>query len=114
MTHAVLLTAFVVCANAFGQPKVAPPVAPQTMQPGYGVVEEITPVTVRERSAAAGGSSAAAGGSSAAPSAEPAKPVYRLKVRMPDGTVQYRDIDRPEFHPGDHVLLTNAGDVVPD
>ena len=69
-------------------------------------VEEVTPVRVRERSAAAGGSSSAS---------EPeARPAWRVKVRMPDGSVQVRDLDRREFRPGDHVLLTNAGDVVPD
>jgi hypothetical protein len=111
MTRAVLLAALVVGANAFAQPQV-PPIAPQSMQPGYGVVEEITPVQVR--ASRAGERSAAAGGSSSAPSSAPAKPAYRLKVRMPDGSVQHRDIDRPEFRPGDRVLLTNAGDVVPD
>ena len=33
---------------------------------------------------------------------------------MPDGSVQYRDLDRPEFRAGERVLLTNAGDVLPD
>jgi hypothetical protein len=82
---------------------VAKPLAAASMQPGYGVVEQVTPVRVREASAAAGGSSAA-----------PARPVYRLKVRMADGSVQYRDLDRPEFRAGERVLLTNAGDVLPD
>ena len=40
--------------------------------------------------------------------------MYRVAVRMPDGSVQYRDLDRPEFKVGDNVLLTNAGDIVPD
>jgi hypothetical protein len=40
--------------------------------------------------------------------------VYRVGVRLPDGSVQYRDIDRPEFRVGDNVLLTNAGDILPD
>jgi len=40
--------------------------------------------------------------------------VYRLAVRMADGSVQYRDLDRAEFRPGDRVLLTNAGEVLPD
>lgn len=86
------------------RPPVVAPLAPQAMQPGYGVIERVTPARVGERSAAAGGSSAASD----------ARPVYRLAVRMADGSLQYRDIDRPEFRPGDRVLLTNAGDVVPD
>ena len=86
--------------------KVVAPVPAKQMQPGYGVVESVTPVrVVPERSAAAGGT--------AAPQ-ERSKPMYRVAVRMPDGSVQYRDLDRPEFKLGDHVLLTNAGDIVPD
>ena len=50
----------------------------------------------------------------AAQAAARAKPMYRVVVRMPDGTLQYRDLEKPEFRPGDHVLLTNAGDIVPD
>jgi hypothetical protein len=85
--------------------RLVKPVPAKDMRPGYGVVESVTPVrVVAERSAAAGGTAAA--------SAE--RQVYRVSVRMPDGKVQYRDLDRPEFKAGDHVLLTNAGDVVPD
>ena len=40
--------------------------------------------------------------------------MYRVAVRMPDGSVQLRDLDKPEFKVGDNVLLTNAGDIVPD
>jgi hypothetical protein len=86
--------------------RLVKPVPAKEMRPGYGVVESVTPVRVAaERSAAAGGTAAGA-------SAE--RPMYRVSVRMPDGKVQYRDLDRPEFKVGDHVLLTNAGDVVPD
>ncbi len=101
----IAFAALLVCARALAQPVVLP-VPTEQMQPGYGVVEEIAPVKVRERSAAAGGSSSG--------SATPAKPAWRVKVRMPDGSAQYRDLDRREFRPGDHVLLTNAGDVLPD
>lgn len=75
------------------------------MAPGYGVVESVSEVRLvpRERSAAAGGSSSSEG-----------RPVYRVGVRMADGTVQYRDLDKPEFKVGDNVLLTNAGDILPD
>ena len=49
------------------------------------------------------------------PPAPPAeRPAWRVTVRMPDGSLQQRDLHKPEFKPGDHVLLTNAGDVVPD
>ena len=99
------LAASFVCASAAAQPTVSP-VPSEQMQPGYGVVEEVTPVKLRERSAAAGGSSSA--------SSAGATPAWRVKVRMPDGSVQIRDLDRREFRPGDHVLLTNAGDVLPD
>ncbi|HZS66594.1 MAG TPA: hypothetical protein VFA72_05745 [Burkholderiales bacterium] len=86
--------------------KVVAPVPTQQMQPGYGVVESVTPVRVAaERSAAAGGSAA---------TDERPRPMYRIAVRMPDGSVQYRDLDRPEFKVGDNVLLTNAGDILPD
>jgi hypothetical protein len=92
---------------AFAQgEKVVTPVPAKQMQPGYGVVESVTPVRVApERSAAAGGSATAKTES---------RPMYRFAVRMPDGSLQYRDLDRPEFKVGDNVLLTNAGDIVPD
>ena len=95
-----------------GEPVVAP-VPTDKMQPGYGVVESVAEVRVApERSRETGERSAAAGGS--APVTARAKPMYRVMVRMPDGTVQHRDLDKPEFRAGDHVLLTNAGDIVPD
>ena len=106
MKAAVLL---LVAAAAFaqkGEPVVTPVPAKQ-MKPGYGVVESVTPVQLatRERSAAAGGS---------AQGEKPTRPMYRIGVRLPDGTLQYRDLDKPEFKVGDNVLLTNAGDIVPD
>ncbi len=105
MTRLALFAMVVATSAAAGEPTVQP-LAPSTVQPGYGVVQSVTPVQVvhRERSAAAGGSVAG----------NDARPAYRIAVRMPDGSVQYRDLDRPEFRPGDHVLLTNAGDVLPD
>ena len=105
---AVLFT----CA-AFGAPANEPvvaPVATQQMKPGYGRVESVREVRVakRERSAAAGGSAPSSEKSAAA------RPAYRIGVRMADGTLQYRDLEKPEFKVGDNVLLTNAGDIVPD
>jgi len=108
---ALAFAAFSAFANepASKEPVVTP-VATQDMKPGYGRVESITEVRVakRERSAAAGGS---------APSEEKssdARPAYRVGVRMADGSLQYRDLPKPEFKVGDNVLLTNAGDIVPD
>jgi hypothetical protein len=97
----------VVSSIAAAQDPVVKPIASKDMRPGYGVVETIQEVRVaaRERSAAAGGS---------APSTSEGRPVYRVGVRLADGTLQYRDLDKPEFKVGDNVLLTNAGDVVPD
>jgi len=62
-------------------------------------------VTSGERSAAAGGSAASESGG---------KPAYRVKVRMADGSIQYRDLHKPEFKPGQNVLLTNAGEILRD
>lgn len=92
---------------------VVAPVATHAMKPGYGRVESITEVRVakRERSAAAGGS--ARSEQSAEQGAE-ARPAYRVAVRMADGSLQHRDLAKPEFKVGDNVLLTNAGDIVPD
>ena len=99
---------------AHGGEPVVTPVPTKEMQPGYGVVESVTEVQVvsrepkesRERSAAAGGGSAQG--------AKSTKPMYRIGVRMPDGSLQVRDLDKPEFKVGDNVLLTNAGDILPD
>jgi hypothetical protein len=106
MRLAALALALLASRAFAGEPVVAPVPSAQ-MRPGYGVVESVAGVRVApERSAAAGGS---APGERAA-----ARPMYRVTVRMPDGSRQVRDMDRPEFRPGDHVLLTNAGDIVPD
>jgi len=71
-------------------------------RPGYGVVEAVAPVKA-EPSASAGAS---------APTQ--AKRKYRLRVRLDDGTIQYRTLNKRQFSAGDRVLLTNAGDVVPE
>ena len=95
-------------AGAFAQDEpVVEPVPAKEMKPGYGVVASVTEVQVmaRDRSAAAGGS---------AQGETTFLPMYRIGVRMPDGSMQYRDLDKPEFKVGDNVLLTNAGDILPD
>jgi len=103
---AVLLLFAAAAAFAQDEPVVTP-IPARDMKPGYGVVESVTPVQhlIRERSAAAGGS---------AQGSRTFQPMYRIAVRMPDGSVQYRDLDKPEFQVGDNVLLTNAGDILPD
>lgn len=107
-TLAALLA--LLAGGAFAGEPVVSPVSTTQMKPGYGRVETITEVRVapRERSAAAGGSAQSAEKSDAA------RPAYRVGVRMADGTLQYRDLAKPEFKVGDNVLLTNAGDIVPD
>jgi hypothetical protein len=108
---AVLLACALVSGPAVAQEPVVKPIPTRQMHPGYGVVETIKEVKLasRERSAAAGGSAP-----SASDAKREARPVYRVGVRMADGTLQYRDLDKPEFKVGDNVLLTNAGDVVHD
>ena len=102
---ALVLAAALVQADPVTREPVVTPVPAKAMKPGYGVVESVTEVQVVERSAAAGGS---------AQGERSGKPMYRIGVRMPDGRMQYRDLDKPEFKVGDNVLLTNAGDIVPD
>ena len=111
-TLAALLA--LVAAGAFAGEPVVAPVSTAEMKPGYGRVETITEVRVapRERSAAAGGS--APSSEQSAEKSDAARPAYRVGVRMADGSLQYRDLVKPEFKVGDNVLLTNAGDIVPD
>ena len=108
---AVALALAAISSLAAAQEPVVKPLSSKDMQPGYGVVESIQEVRLAagERSAAAGGSAPSAAG--ARPEGRPA---YRVGVRLADGTLQFRDLDKSEFKVGDNVLLTNAGDVVPD
>ena len=78
-------------------------------RPGYGVVEAITPVRSAPASRS-GPESASTGASAPAPRAA----LYRVRVRLDDGSLQVRTLRKPAFAAGDRVLLTNAGDVVPD
>jgi hypothetical protein len=73
-------------------------------RPGYGVVEAVTPVKSEP--------SASAGASVPSRVSSRVKGKYRVKVRLDDGTIQYRTLENREFSAGDRVLLTNAGDVV--
>src|SRR3954470_4528461 len=78
----------------------------EEQRPGYGVIEAITPVKIEP--------SASSGSSAPSSSAVSMKGKYRVRVRLDDGTIQYRTLKKREFSTGDRVLLTNAGDVVPE
>lgn len=106
-TIAAVLAFAAVSWSALAEEPVVKPIPAGEKKPGYGVVESVQEVRVvsAERSAAAGGSAAGE---------RTGRPAYRVSVRLADGSVQYRDLDKPEFKVGDNVLLTNAGDVVPD
>src|SRR2546423_2748116 len=104
--------AFAQSDPAVQEPKVAP-IRTEDMKPGYGVVESVTEVElVRERQQESRDRSAAAGG--AAPGAPSGPPLYRGGVRMPDGSLPLRDLDKPEFKGGDNRLPTNPRDTLPD
>jgi len=107
MAQSLIPVFLLASAGALAQPAVNP-VRTADMHPGYGTVESISPVRLvaRERSAAAGGSTAK--------SALEGRPAYRVSVRMADGSMQQRDVDNLEVKVGQDVLLTNAGDVLPD
>jgi hypothetical protein len=75
-------------------------------RPGYGVVETMTPLQRKPEPSASGGSSAPARRDAA---------TWLVRVRMDDGTYQVREVKkRRNIAVGTRVLLTNAGDVVPD
>jgi len=77
--------------------------------PGYGVVQSITPVRAEpaEESASAGSSA-------------PARPQtsYLVRVEMDDGSIQIRQLKARSVArgvaTGKRVLITNAGDVLPE
>jgi uncharacterized OB-fold protein len=73
-------------------------------RPGYGVVESITPIrrAPAEESASAGSSSRASA------------PEYLVRVRLDDGSIQIRQLKKPNVAVGKRVLVTNAGDVLPE
>jgi uncharacterized membrane protein len=102
--RALTLAALLCVSSALrAQPADAPKQAEK--RPGYGVVESVVAIRrpAQQDSASTGAS---------APSRT--RYTYRLRVRLDDGTIQYRDIKADEFAVGDRVLLTNAGDVLPD
>ncbi len=75
--------------------------------PGFGVVQSIIrlpPSTPAEQSASTGSSSAPA----------KRKTVYLVRVKMDDGSYQVREVAHSRVRVGQRVLVTNAGDVLPD
>jgi outer membrane lipoprotein SlyB len=73
-------------------------------RPGYGTVQSIAPVRVEpsEESASAGSSA-------------PARPrtSYLVRVKLDDGSIQIRQLKNRSVAVGERVLITNAGDVLP-
>jgi hypothetical protein len=76
-------------------------------RPGYGVVESIKPVPAEpdEESASTG---------STAPGEARAKTTYLVRVRLDDGSIQIRQLKNPSVAVGRRVLITNAGEVLPE
>lgn len=72
--------------------------------PGYGVVESVKKLSPANTPSASTGASSPSRGSAR----------YLVTVRLDDGTVQIRTVRRLEVRKGERVLVTNAGDVVPD
>jgi len=73
-------------------------------RPGYGVVESIVALPA-DPSASAGAGGPAKGRS-------PRR--YLVRVRMDDGSIQVRSVDRLEVRKGERALITNAGDILPE
>lgn len=88
-------------------PEAATP--PPEERPGYGVVEAIVPLDAAE-----GEASASAGASRDVPRGTGKAERYLIRVRMDDGTVQIRSVSKREVREGERVLITNAGDIVPE
>jgi hypothetical protein len=84
--------------------------APADEHPGYGVVEQVIDLRQAqpEESASAGASAP-----SATPSRRSARYPYLVRVRLDDGSIQVREA-RKKLSKGARVLVTNAGDVVPE
>lgn len=87
-------------------PEAATP--PSEERPGYGVVQSIVPLPSgdTEPSASAGATRESAAGSKARR--------YLVRVRMDDGSIQVRSVGKREVREGERVLITNAGDIVPE
>jgi hypothetical protein len=75
-------------------------------RPGYGVVQSITPVR------AAPAEESASAGSSSSPAAP--RTSYLVRVKLDDGSIQIRQLKKRNVAVGKRVLVTNAGDVLPE
>jgi hypothetical protein len=104
------LTAF---QAALGANVVTPP---DKQRPGFGVVKSVTPVptatTAAPTAATARSKEESASSGSSAPAAS--HTTYLVTVRMDDGSYQIRQLKKPVVGVGKRVLITNAGDVVPE
>lgn len=74
--------------------------------PGYGVVQSLTRLPPDP-----GAESASAG---ATAPRRPPRPTWLVKVKLDDGSIQIREVKRREVKVGQRVLVTNAGDVLPE
>jgi outer membrane lipoprotein SlyB len=81
-------------------PAVVPAPVVAAFRPGRGVVDAVTALTYPAYPSASSGAST------------PARQVWRLTVRMDDGTTQTLDQDNRAFQPGDRVEITRDGHVV--
>jgi hypothetical protein len=97
---AALFLAFAACAAVQAAP-------PADERPGYGVVQSIQrlPGKAAEPSASAGASS---------PSRTRSSGSYLVRVKLDDGSIQVRQVKKREVAVGQRVLITNAGDVLPE
>jgi hypothetical protein len=96
-------------APAASTPPTSAATPPSEERPGYGVVESIVALDAGEAEA-----SASAGASREIPPGRRKAERYLIRVRMDDGTVQIRTADKREVREGERVLITNAGDIVPE
>jgi hypothetical protein len=109
MSRALLFAAAMLaapCALAHGS---STPAAEQ--HPGYGLVQSITPVRAEPA-----GESASTG--SSAPGGPRGKTTYLVRVMLDDGSIQIRQLNKRSvargIGVGRRVLITNAGDVLPE
>lgn len=110
MLRAVLAAGLLLVPAAALSADRAPAATPSSEErPGYGVVESIVALDPGEAEA-----SASAGASRDVPPGTRKAQRYLIRVRMDDGTVQIRSVSKREVREGERVLITNAGDIVPE
>jgi hypothetical protein len=109
MLRAVLAAGLLLAPAALSADRAPAAATPRAEErPGYGVVESIVTLPAREAQA-----SASAGASSGRPGAA-RKDRYLVRVRMDDGSIQIRSVEKREVRTGERVLVTNAGDIIPE